>query len=99
MFLFLLSLPDDELNSQMFQTVGHEAITDLAVSLNVPLFRVELKRPSTMTDMDYKKDMDDEVEDLFNLVQAMKEGVAGGIDAVCSGAILSDYQRIRVEHV
>ena len=73
--------------------------TDLAVSLNVPLFRVELKRPSTMTDMDYKKDMDDEVEDLFNLVRAMKEGVAGGIDAVCSGAILSDYQRIRVEHV
>lgn len=81
----------------MFQTVGHEAIADLADSLQVPLFREELERPSKMTDLQYVQDMDDEIEDLYKLVKAIKEEV--GIDAVCSGAILSDYQRIRVEHV
>ena len=85
------------MNSQMFQTVGHEAIVNLALSLNIPIFREELKRKSKMTDMQYVQDSDDEIEDLFKLVQNMKN--ICGIDAVCSGAILSDYQRIRVENV
>jgi diphthine-ammonia ligase len=37
------------------------------------------------------------VEDLFDLLVDVKTKL--DFDAICSGAILSDYQRIRVENV
>ena len=42
----------------------------------------------------------DEVEDLYNLLRdiQVQKGEAF-FTAVCSGAILSDYQRVRVENV
>ena len=45
----------------------------------------------------YKRQEEDEIDDLRALVQFAKERVK--IDAVCSGAILSDYQRLRVERI
>lgn len=44
-----------------------------------------------------KADADDEIEDLFALLSRVKHEMR--IDAVCSGAILSNYQRLRVENV
>ena len=42
----------------------------------------------------------DEVEDLYNLLRDIqKEKGEAFFTAVCSGAILSDYQRVRVESV
>lgn len=41
---------------------------------------------------------DDEVEDLFQLLLHVKQQIPD-VQAVCSGAIFSDYQRNRVEHV
>ena len=51
------------------------------------------------TDLNYPERgvEEDEIEDLRALVQFAKERVK--IDAVCSGAILSDYQRLRVERI
>ena len=53
--------------------------------------------------MSYQTTIDDEVEDLYRLLKNLLDPDEGqGPDfftAVCSGAILSDYQRIRVEHV
>lgn len=46
---------------------------------------------------DYEPTEQDEVEDLFQLLNHIQTEIA--FDAVCSGAILSDYQRMRVENV
>ena len=40
----------------------------------------------------------DEVEDLLRLLAFVKTALPG-VEAVSSGAIASDYQRLRVEHV
>ena len=45
----------------------------------------------------YSETDQDEVEDLFELLQKIKDKI--DFDAVCSGAIFSDYQRVRVENV
>ena len=50
--------------------------------------------------MEYPKDgaSGDEVEDLRALLAGVKKAMPE-VNAVCSGAILSDYQRLRVESV
>lgn len=45
----------------------------------------------------YEPTENDEVEDLFMLLQEVKDNI--DIEAVSVGAILSDYQRVRVENV
>jgi diphthamide synthase (EF-2-diphthine--ammonia ligase) len=45
--------------------------------------------------MQYMQTEGDEVEDLFCLLAYVKECIPG-VTAVCSGAIASDYQRLRV---
>ena len=81
----------------MFQTVGHQAIDLYAEAMNLPLFRGDIKGSSVNTGSCYKPTANDEVEDLLELLLKIKKEVS--FDAICSGAILSDYQRIRVENV
>ncbi len=88
----------------MFQTVGHEALSVLSEATGgLPLFRGDLggdgATPSKDTGPDYDPEVDpgDEVEALYRLINTARESVP--FDAVCSGAILSDYQRVRVENV
>ncbi|XP_074658727.1 uncharacterized protein LOC141911627 isoform X2 [Tubulanus polymorphus] len=87
----------DELDSYMFQTVGHQAIELYAEAMSVPLYRRQIKGSSVSIGTDYQKNDEDEVEDLYALLSEMKE--KENIDAVSVGAILSDYQRVRVENV
>ncbi|XP_066280643.1 uncharacterized protein [Branchiostoma lanceolatum] len=87
----------DELDSYMFQTVGHDAIDLYADAMSLPLYRRTIQGGSLLVDMDYTPTEADEVEDLFLLLQEIKEEVE--IEAVSVGAILSDYQRVRVENV
>ena len=47
---------------------------------------------------DEAENTEDEVEDLFQLLIHVKQQIPD-VQAVCSGAIFSDYQRNRVEHV
>jgi diphthine-ammonia ligase len=87
-----------ELDSYMYQTVGNEAMDLLAECMNLPLYKKPICGTSLQTHLAYDQFHEgDEVEDLFQLLRQVQREKA--IEAVASGAILSDYQRIRIEHV
>ncbi|XP_018519204.1 diphthine--ammonia ligase isoform X1 [Lates calcarifer] len=87
----------DELDSYMYQTVGHQAIELYAEAMDLPLYRRTIQGSSLDTSRNYSKTEGDEVEDLYELLCLVKE--KEGVEAVSVGAILSDYQRVRVENV
>ncbi|XP_065347839.1 uncharacterized protein LOC135944668 [Cloeon dipterum] len=88
---------DGEMDSYMYQSVGHEGVEALAEAMDLPLFRQITKGHTKQTGKEYNPEEGDEVEDLFLLLQTIKQEV--GVEAVSVGAILSDYQRVRVENV
>ena len=90
----------DELDSYCFQTVGHTVIQAYADCMGgLPLHRRAIKLGASKNlDMVYEETAGDEVEDLFALLQEVKRKQPE-VEAVSSGAVLSDYQRLRVEHV
>jgi diphthine-ammonia ligase len=64
-----------------------------------PLFRSIFPGGSSVsTGLAYERTEGDEVEDLYQLLLSVKTALPE-VTAVCSGAILSTYQRLRVEHV
>uniref|UniRef100_A0A8C6UH00 Diphthine--ammonia ligase n=1 Tax=Neogobius melanostomus TaxID=47308 RepID=A0A8C6UH00_9GOBI len=87
----------DELDSYMYQTVGHQAIGLYAEAMDLPLYRRTIQGSSVDTSRDYSHTPGDEVEDLYELLRLVKEKES--VEAVSVGAILSDYQRVRVENV
>ncbi|XP_074004997.1 diphthine--ammonia ligase isoform X1 [Numenius arquata] len=87
----------DELDSYMYQTVGHHAIDLYADALDLPLYRGFIKGTSVHTGKVYTTCQEDEVEDLYHLLKLVKDKEA--VEGVSVGAILSDYQRVRVEDV
>ncbi|CAI8613654.1 unnamed protein product [Vicia faba] len=88
----------DELDSYMFQTVGHQIIINYAECMGLPLFRRRIQGSSRHLELGYKTTQGDEVEDMYILLREVKRQIPS-ITAVCSGAIASDYQRLRVESV
>ncbi|KAK9728364.1 hypothetical protein K7432_001153 [Basidiobolus ranarum] len=88
----------DELDSFMFQTVGHDIIDFYSECMDLPLYRHSINGSSVLQTMDYIKTLNDETEDLFTLLSEVKEKHPD-VEGVSVGAILSNYQRIRVEHV
>ncbi|XP_056152008.1 diphthine--ammonia ligase isoform X2 [Lampris incognitus] len=87
----------DELDSYMYQTVGHQAIELYADAMGLPLYRRTIQGSSLDISGDYSLTEGDEVEDLYHLLQLVKEKEV--VEAVSVGAILSNYQRVRVENV
>ena len=81
----------------MFQTVGHEGIALFAEAMGLPLYRASTKGISLTRELHYSHREGDEVEDLYQLLSQVKEEL--GVEAVSCGAVLSDYQRLRVENV
>ncbi|KAF9916045.1 hypothetical protein BX616_004751 [Lobosporangium transversale] len=88
----------DELDSYMYQTVGHDVIHLYKDCLDLPLYRQEIKGTPIEQRSDYIVTAEDETEDLFELLSRVKTAHPG-LEAVSVGAILSNYQRIRVENV
>ena len=92
----------EELDSFCFQTVGHGHVERIAVAMGVPLVRGKIKRgTSNVQSMAYParpSDQEDEVERLYDLLFDVKQQYPE-VNAVSSGAILSNYQRLRVESV
>ncbi|KAL0717698.1 hypothetical protein Bca4012_067020 [Brassica carinata] len=88
----------DELDSYMYQTVGHQIIVSYAECMNVPLFRRRIRGSSRHQKLSYQMTPEDEVEDMFVLLSEVKRQIPS-ITAVSSGAIASDYQRLRVESI
>ncbi|KAH6660074.1 hypothetical protein BKA67DRAFT_38965 [Truncatella angustata] len=123
---------DDEevdLNSFMYQTVGHQVIPHYAAATGLPLFRQPIvgttvqsgisyqdprhssfTSPTAATKAEHASDSvdgsqfrgsqatEDETESLVPLLRAVIEAHPEA-NALCTGAILSTYQRTRIESV
>ncbi|KAL6250203.1 hypothetical protein RBB50_002504 [Rhinocladiella similis] len=92
----------EDMNSFMYQTVGHSIIPLYSQCLGIPLHRREITGSAVQTGRYYDTSSEqksfDETEDLALLLRdVLKEHPEA--NALCSGAILSTYQRTRVESV
>ncbi|ORZ00860.1 hypothetical protein BCR43DRAFT_485927 [Syncephalastrum racemosum] len=88
----------DELDSYMYQTVGHDAIHFYAECMDLPLYRREIHGTPIHQEYNYVATDKDETEDLYMLLQDILKDHPD-VQGVSVGAILSNYQRVRVEHV
>jgi len=89
---------EEDTDSHCFQTIGHATAPALAAATGLPLLRRRLTGRSTSTGMGYSAAVaGDEVEDLTALLVAAAARFRG-LQGVISGAVGSDYQRLRVEH-
>ena len=86
-----------EMDSYMYQTVGSEMCDAIAECLGLPLIKYTLKSKPLNLKLEYIPTEDDEVEDLFPLLCEAKEKYQ--IEGVSSGAIMSTYQKNRVENL
>ena len=82
----------------LFYMSGHNVVRAIAECLDVPLYSSAITGSSKCVSMEYTVTLDDEVEDLHRLL-AQVQLAHPSVQAVCSGAIMSNYQRVRVEHV
>ncbi|KAL8291440.1 hypothetical protein RQP46_002418 [Phenoliferia psychrophenolica] len=95
----------DEIDSYMYQTVGHSGLASIAEALQLPLFTHTIAGSAVNLGGEYgsreagtKGTEGDETEDLYDLLKKVKDAMPE-VEAVACGAILSNYQRVRVEHV
>lgn len=92
------SAQGDECDSFTFQTVGCGAVEMVAQSLKLPLVRAALNGGCVLSSCEYEATEGDEVEDLLRLIQQCLHKFPDATALSC-GAVLSDYQRLRVENV
>ena len=103
-------ISERDLNSFMYQTVGHEVIPLYARATGLPLYRRPIRGGAIRHERDYDAssagdgaspaaaDIEDETESMIPLLRAIMDKHPEA-NAVSSGAILSTYQRTRVESV
>jgi diphthine-ammonia ligase len=91
---------EDDFNSYMYQTVGHTVIPLYGQALGIPLYRQPISGDASATGATYEKPANsiDETESLVPLLQRIMKAHPEA-NAVSTGAILSTYQRTRVESV
>ncbi|TLD05845.1 uncharacterized protein PgNI_08849 [Pyricularia grisea] len=93
---------DADLNSFMYQTVGHEVIPLYADATGLPLYRHAITGGAGDSKRDYGGSVahhdEDETESMVPLLRRVMAAHPEA-NAVCAGAILSTYQRTRVESV
>ena len=82
----LMTLKSKNPDSYMFQSQGVEMVELQAKSLNIPLI-----------ERDTHGRKEEELEDLKEILIQAKEDFS--IEAVCTGALYSDYQRERIENI
>lgn len=90
-----------DLNSFMYQTVGHTVIPLYAKALGIPVYRQPILGSAIQTGTTYEhtpSDLDDETESLLPLLKRIMQNHPEA-NAVSTGAILSTYQRTRIESV
>ncbi|KAI8962707.1 adenine nucleotide alpha hydrolases-like protein [Daldinia sp. FL1419] len=97
------STNEADLNSFMYQTVGHQVIPLYAQATGLPLFRrpilgTAVDHGISYQDPDGHREDEDETESLVPLLRAVLKAHPD-VNALCTGAILSTYQRTRVESV
>ena len=93
---------NEDINSYMYQTVGHSVIPLYEQALGIPLYRQEITGKAVNSQRDYSapqpQQEQDETEDLVPLLKKVMLAHPEA-NAVSTGAILSTYQRTRVESV
>ncbi|KAF2209877.1 hypothetical protein CERZMDRAFT_113618 [Cercospora zeae-maydis SCOH1-5] len=90
---------EEDLDSFMYQTIGHAIIPLYEQALGLPLYRQEICGTAAVQDRDYHhSSAEDETESLVPLLRKVLHAHPE-VNAVSTGAILSDYQRTRVESV
>ncbi|KAM7183539.1 hypothetical protein V8F20_012587 [Naviculisporaceae sp. PSN 640] len=94
---------EEDLNSFMYQTVGHQVIPLYAEATGLPLYRKAIVGDAGKHGKDYShhspsEGPSDETESMIPLLRAIKAAHPEA-NAICAGAILSTYQRTRVESV
>ncbi|KAB8223419.1 hypothetical protein BDV33DRAFT_200686 [Aspergillus novoparasiticus] len=100
----------EDIDSFMYQTIGHAVIPLYEQALDIPLYRAPISGGAVDTARIYRNDAadqmaesrqedgQDETESLVPLLKRVMENHPEA-DAVCAGAILSTYQRTRIENV
>jgi diphthine-ammonia ligase len=94
---------NEDIDSFMYQTVGHSVIPLYAEALGIPLYRQKILGGSGSMERDYAPAItsaqeQDETESLVPLLKNVKEAHPDA-NAICTGAILSTYQRTRIESI
>ncbi|PGG95308.1 hypothetical protein GX51_08286, partial [Blastomyces parvus] len=102
---------EEDLHSYMYQTVGHSIVPLYQYALKIPLYRAPIYGTALNTSRDYQPPSPpssssaaaaagatDETESIFHLLQQVLKAHPTA-NAICAGAILSTYQRTRVENV
>lgn len=94
---------DEDLNSFMYQTVGHGVIPLYAAATGLPVYRRGITGSAAQSGRDYDGAAaagvgGDEAESMTELLRGVMARHPEA-DALCAGAILSTYQRTRVESV
>ncbi|QDS67606.1 hypothetical protein FKW77_004020 [Venturia effusa] len=97
---------NEDIDSFMYQTVGHSVIPLYAEALGIPLYRQKILGGSGRMERDYapvtingsKAQEEDETESLVPLLKKVKEAHPDA-NAISTGAILSTYQRTRIESI
>lgn len=67
-----MSSDADELDSYMYQTVGHQAVALYADAMGLPLYRQEILGSAVELGAEYRVTENDEVEDLYKLLAQIK---------------------------
>lgn len=94
---------EEDIDSYMYQTVGHSIVPLYEQALGLPLYRQAITGKAVNSSRDYEQSAaaaqeQDETEDLVPLLQRVMKAHPNA-NAVSTGAILSTYQRTRVESV
>ncbi|CAG7942515.1 unnamed protein product [Penicillium nalgiovense] len=91
---------EDDIDSFMYQTIGHNIIPLYETALQIPLYRQPITGSAVDTSRTYGTTTSDkdETESLVPLLQHIKKAHPEA-NAVSAGAILSTYQRTRIENV
>lgn len=95
---------EDDIDSFMYQTVGHNVMPLYAEALQLPLYRAPILGRNSVKARDYALQVlgdDQDVDETESLIPLLREAMARHpeANAVSSGPILSSYQRTRVESV
>ncbi|KAI5269011.1 adenine nucleotide alpha hydrolases-like protein [Aureobasidium subglaciale] len=94
----------EDIDSYMYQTIGHTVIPLYEQALGLPLYRQEILGGAVDQNKSYASSpaaVQGEQDETESLVPLLRKVMAAHpeVNAVCTGAILSDYQRTRVESV
>ena len=97
---------DEDTNSYMYQTAGHNLIPLYAKALDLPLYRQEITGEAHDTSKVYEgRNIDVSIENNIDEIGSLQMLLSKAksehpeANAVSSGAILSTYQRTRVETI